>query len=121
MRAGTDGGRMATHGLQHPLGGRRRHERHQPALVGHVERIEAQQFAGGGHRLGHRNGRFVDLDAHAGVQGDLVQRGGQPAAGQIAKAMDVGAGGEHGFDQSGQRGTIALQRPLETAAPRGPT
>ena len=90
-----------------------RHEGHQPPLVGHVERIEAQQLAGRGHRLGHRDGRLVDLDAHPGVQGDFVQCGGQPAAGQIAEAVDVGPRGQHGLHQTGQRRTVAFQNAVE--------
>ena len=48
------------------------------------------------------------------VEGDFVEGGGQSAAGQIAQAMNCSVGGKHGFDQSGQRGAIALEIALES-------
>ena len=46
----------------------------QPALVGDVERVEAEEAAGGAHVVGHRDVALADLDADPGRAGDLVQR-----------------------------------------------
>ena len=61
-----------------------RDEGDQLALVGDIERIEAEQFAGRRHLPLDRQRVFLDADADARLMGDLVQRRGQAAARRVA-------------------------------------
>ncbi|GAA3028338.1 hypothetical protein GCM10020000_01040 [Streptomyces olivoverticillatus] len=65
-------------------------EGQQPALVGHVQRVEAEEATGVGDGLRHRDARFGEDDAGARGGGDLVQGGGHSAAGGVAQGMQVG-------------------------------
>jgi hypothetical protein len=64
-----------------------RDERRQPAFGGHVERVQHQKLAGPGYRPGDANLPLRQLDAHPGVQGDLVHRRGLPAPAQVTEAV----------------------------------
>ncbi len=77
-----------------------RHDRHQPTLVGDLQWVEPHQGAGAAHGVGHRHGELVDLDAHTGRSGDLVECGGEPAASGVAQGVDVDAGIEQGGHES---------------------
>ena len=68
-----------------------RHEGHQPALVGHVQRVQPEEPAGVGDGVRYRHGPLGEHDAGAGGGGDLVQRGGEPAAGGVAQHVHVRA------------------------------
>jgi len=71
---------MGTHGGQQLVGHLGRADGDELAFVGHVQRVQAQQFAGGFHLWQHRNGRFLNHHADLRLRGDLVERGRQPAA-----------------------------------------
>jgi hypothetical protein len=62
------------------------------ALVGHVQRVQAQQFAGGLHLGQHRNVRLLNHHAHLRLARDFVERGGQSAARGVAQHMQGGWG-----------------------------
>jgi len=82
------------------VGAFRGDEGHEAALVGDVHRVEAEQFAGGAHRAGHRQRPFLHLDAHCGGLGDLVEHRGEAAAGGVAQGVHGrAAGGVHGRDE----------------------
>ena len=59
------------------------------ALVRHVERIEAEDFARAAHLFLDRDAHFVQQEADAGLRGDLVQAAGDAAAGRIAQHVDA--------------------------------
>ena len=116
------GGRMAAQDRQGPLGGRGRHEGHQPALVGHVERVEPQQLARPGHRLATREWPLRPTRCPPGRPGRSrsaprpVRRGSDRGG----SAMSAPAA-SRAADQAGQRRTVALQGPFKLRALRGPT
>ena len=80
------------HYLERGVGLRGWDEDGEAAFVGDVERIEAEDFARALHCLLHGNQSLFQLDADIAVGGDLVQRRGETAAGQIAQAMDFDSG-----------------------------
>src|SRR5690606_23571700 len=57
---------------------------HEPALARHVQRIQAEQFAGAADDREDRDGAFVDRDRDPGAAGDLVEYGRDPAPGGVA-------------------------------------
>ena len=95
--------RMGAHRRQYALGIGRGTDRDQLALVGNIQRIEAEELAGGGHHGLHRNRLLVEHHADAGVAGDFVQRRRQAAARRVAQAAQAGAGGQHRGDQAVER------------------
>ena len=91
-------------------------EGHHAALAGHVERIQSQQLTGPRHGLVHRHGGLVHLEAHPGIERELVERGGQPSARGIAQAVHLHARLEEGRHQRGERGAVTLHGRLELEA-----
>jgi hypothetical protein len=92
---------------------------HQLALVGHVQRVQAQQFAGGGHLGLHGNVGLAQQHAHLRLARDFVERGGQAAARGVAQHMQqrgVGQRLQHRLHQGvqgravGDDGGLELQR-----------
>ncbi len=57
----------------------------EAAFVGAVEGVEAEEVAGRRHRGRNGEGLLVDLDADLGGRGDLVERGGDSAAGGVPR------------------------------------
>ena len=112
MRAALARARGA-HGLQHGFGVGLRHEGDQLALVGDVQRVEAQHLAGGLHGRLDRDLALVERDADLGRDRQLVEHGGQPAARGVAQAVDVGRDGQHGRDHAVERRGVADDGRLE--------
>ena len=79
------------------------------AFVGHVERIQPEQFAGGGHLRQHGNVGLTQQHAHLGLACDLIERGGQTAARGVAQHMEqrgVRQCLQHGLHQRVQGGAV---------------
>ena len=105
--------RMCTHRRQQRRRVRAGANGNQLALVGHVERVQPQQFAGGGdHRL-DRNCALSQHHADTGLAGNFVQGGGEAAARRVAQAADVGTRGQHRCDQAVQRRGVGNNRGVE--------
>ena len=104
---------VGAHGGQHAFGGFSGAEAHQLTFVGDVERVQAEDFAGGADRFAHRQAAFFDHQSDAGLAGNFVQRGGQAAAGGVAQYVDVRLGGEDGRHQAVQRRRVGLDGGLE--------
>ena len=85
----------------------------QLALVGHVERVQSQQFAGGCHYRFDRNRALLQHHADPGLAGNFVQGGGEAAARGVAQAADVGARCQHRCDQAVQRRGVGNNRGVE--------
>ena len=104
---------MGSHGLQDGVGILGVDNDQADSLVGHVERVEAKEFAGRLGRVGNREAR-LQLDPHPSRGGDLVQGTGDASAGRVAQDVDaLGSDGEQGLGQSAQGGRVALQVGLE--------
>ncbi len=99
--------RVGTHRLQDGLGLGGRHEGDEPALVGDVQRVEAQESAGVRDRLGDGDGAFTQPDSGAGGAGDLVEGGAETAPGGVAQHVDVRGDGQHGGHQVTQGRRVA--------------
>src|SRR5579872_4449678 len=67
----------------------RSYEGYEAALVGYVQRIEAQQFARTAHLIAHFDCTFVDNQVQPGRFGDLHQCARQPAPREVSKAVYV--------------------------------
>ena len=61
------------------------HDGDELALVGHVERIDAEQLAGRRHRRPHGQGRLLQDHGQVAVTGQLVADRAHPAPGRIAQ------------------------------------
>jgi hypothetical protein len=71
------------------LRGPGRHEGHQPALVGHVHRVDAEDLRRAGDVGPHGHVGLTDEDGDPGGPGELVEDRGDPAARRVAQAADV--------------------------------
>ena len=60
---------MASQGLERPVGAAWRNHGQQPPLAGHVERVEAQQFAGRSDLAANRNVILAKPDFDGGIGG----------------------------------------------------
>ena len=89
---------------------------HELALVGDVERVQAEHLAGGAHRARDRDRLLAQLDAHAGRGGDLVERRGQAAARRVAQDAHVRAGRDDRGHQPVQRLRVRGDLDLEVQA-----
>ncbi len=79
-----------------------------------MQRIQAEQLAGGRDGRRDRDGRLLEDDADAGGLRDLVEGGGEAAAGGVAHRVQRAAGGvHHRADQAvqgaGVRGDVGLE------------
>ena len=83
------------HGREHALAGRRRHRRGERSLAGQVERVEPEQLGGAPHLGPQRQSALVELDAAGRCGRELVENGGEPAAGYVPHRSDLGTGVEH--------------------------
>ena len=92
--------RVGAHGGEQGLGVPRRADGEELALVGDVERVDAEQLAGGGDLAAHGDGRFLQAHAGAALVGDLVERGGEAAARGIAEDVEVGDLRDHVGDEA---------------------
>ena len=104
---------MGAHGGQNARGLIGWHDRDQFALVRHIERVEAKQFAGAAHDFAHRDGRFVEFEPDLRLRGDFVQRAAQAAPCRVSHTADTGGRIQHVPHQGVQRGGIALHRSVE--------
>ncbi|VTR69480.1 hypothetical protein DESC_740219 [Desulfosarcina cetonica] len=101
-------GRLPYH-RQQPLGLIGRHEGQQLALVGHIKRIEAEQFANPGHRRFDWQATFMDADADSRFLGNFVKRGAHPAPRGVAQDMDLASTGQHVGDHVVERCRVGCQ------------
>ena len=76
-----------------------RHDRDDLALVGDVQRVDAEQVAGAVDRRVDRQRRLVEHDGEAGVAGQLVADRADAAAGRVAQPAGAGRGGEQRLDE----------------------
>ena len=113
MIAASRAARMRAHHGEQPRGVFRRADRDQLALVGHVERIEPEELAGGVDLRLHRDRGLADQHADVRLAGELVQRGAEAAARGIAQAADRRHRLDHRGHQAVQRGRVGLDRRLE--------
>ncbi len=107
--------RVAPHRGEHGGGGLGRDRGDELAFVGHVQRVQAEQFAGRLDLRQHGDRGLVEIDADARLLRDLVERGCQAAARRVAQHVHaaLGGGGEHGRDQVVQRRGVRDDRGLE--------
>ena len=96
----------------------RRDDGEQLALVGGVERIEAQHRAGRGHAPPHGYAALVELDAQARALRELAERRRDAAARGIAQHAHLGPGLEQRPDEGTQRRAVALNLAAEHTAAR---
>ena len=93
------------------LGG---HEKDSLALIGHIHRVEPQQFAGRLHLKPHRQTGLVDGHPHARRLRNLIQRRSQPATRGVAHCMYCGSSRiQHLGNHAVQRRAIAADLALE--------
>jgi len=62
------------------------------ALVGHIERVQAQYLARPPHGVANRDANFVQSDSNLRLGGNLVQRTSQDRRAWVAKDMHIVAG-----------------------------
>lgn len=74
------------------------------ALVGDVDGIEAEEFAGGLHLGVDGQGGLVNGDADVGRCGDFIQCGGEAAAGGVAHGVDIWADDSENAGDEGIKG-----------------
>ena len=58
-------------------------------FVGDVQRIDAEDLAGGAHGLGQRHLHLVQHHTYAALLGHLVQRAGEAAARRVLHGVDA--------------------------------
>ena len=80
-----------------------RHDRHQLPLVGHVERIDAEQVAGRVHRRVDGQLRLVEHHREVRRLGQLVAHGAEPAAGGVAHPAGARRRDQQVVDQVAER------------------
>src|SRR5208282_4292902 len=77
---------------------------------------EAEDLACPPHVLPDGDAAFVDADSQVGGPGDLVQGAGQPAAGEIAQAVDLEPRPQQASHEIGEGRAVALDPRLEFQA-----
>ena len=112
-QGGRAAGRSAGEDLEGAVGLGGGEEADEAALVGDVERFEAEDFAGAADEFGDGHGGFVDGQGELGGLGDFHEGGGETAAGEIAQAVELEAGGEEGLHGGNERGAVALDGAFE--------
>jgi len=88
---GANSGFMRSHNLQCALCVLAGDKRNESSFARDVQRIQPQYLAGGVDVFADRKMFFLDADSQFGGVRDFIQRTGQAAAGEIAKAMDFHA------------------------------
>ena len=73
--------------------------RHELSLVGHVERVDAEQFAGGRHGGTDGKGGLVQHDGQVAVPGQFVADRAHPAPGGVAQPTGGRGGGQQALHQ----------------------
>ena len=97
----------------------RRHDGDKLPFVGHVERVDAQQLAGGGDGGQDRQRFLVEDHGEVGVTGQLVADGAHAPAGGVAQPAGVGGSCQEILDQSVQRGRVRRDVRLQSQVPAG--
>lgn len=105
--------RVRAHGGEQPFGIGLGADRVELALVGDIERVEAQELAYAQDLVANRHRRFPEPKADPRFVRDLVQGRGEAAPGRIAQRVEVGHGFEHRRDQPVQRRTVGPELGLE--------
>src|ERR1039458_4112796 len=105
--------RVGAHDLQRALRFPLRHEGGEPALAGDLQRIEAEDLTCGADVFANRDELLLDVDGKVGGFGAFVEHAGQPAAGEVAQAVDFHARAQELQDGLGERGGVAFDCALE--------
>src|SRR5579863_858765 len=87
------------HHFESLLGLRCRDKHRKTAFIRHVQRIEAENFAGALNNFIDRNRDFFQIDADLAVASNLVQGRRQAATGQVAQAVNLDSGIQECFDR----------------------
>src|ERR1017187_6789335 len=107
-----DGGlgaeRMPAHGGEDCIGRGRRDDGDELPLVGYIQRVQAQNFAGPAHSVVYGEGCFADGDAGVRLYRDFIERAGEAAARGIAHHADIAGRSQDGSDQRVERRGVAL-------------
>ena len=97
----------------------RRHHGDELPLVGHVEGVDPEQLASGGHGGLDRQRFLVEDHREVGIAGQLVADGAHASAGGVAQPAGVRCGGEQVFDESVQRSRVGRDVRLQGQVPTG--
>ncbi len=98
-----------THRGQHRVGGRGRDDRDELALVGHVERVQAEQLARGPDRARDRDRRLVERPCPRWTPAAIsLSADGEAAARGVAQHVDVGLDRERS-PRPGRRGAAVSE------------
>ena len=76
-----------------------RHDSDHLALVGDVQRVDAQEIARADHGRGDGKARLVEDDRQVGVPGELVADRANATPGRVAQPTRAGGGGEERLDE----------------------
>jgi hypothetical protein len=94
----------------------RRDKGNEAPLVGDLQRIQPQHFAGGVNVLADGNGLLLNGDFHARIPGNFVQRARQAAARQIAETVNFNSRLQQRQHRLGHRRGIAFNRAFKFQA-----
>src|ERR1017187_48767 len=108
--------RMAAHGGERGFGRGYRDDGDELSLVGYIQRVQAQNFAGPAHAVVYDEGRFADGDARVRLHRDFIERAGEAAARGIAHHADIAGRSQDGSHQRVERRGVALDRAFEFEA-----
>src|SRR5262245_20163391 len=101
------------HELKSPLEIGWSKKRDKAALVGNIERIQAEDLASPSDFFGYWNLGFVDVDLDFAGLSDLVQCAGESPACQVAQAVDLNSFVKQRKHQVCKRSTVTPDRAFE--------
>lgn len=104
---------MGLHGGQGGIDLLDRDDGHEPALVGDVEGIDAEQVAGAEHHGTHGQTFLLEHHPDAGALGQLVADRADAATGGVTHPPGARGGGEQIRDDRGERGRVGGNVRLE--------
>src|ERR1017187_3270364 len=106
--------RVLTHALDNFIRCFSGNDRDQLALVGHVERIESQYFAGALDSFADWNSALLQQHSDLQLDGNFIQGGSYAAASWIAQAADSGdVLAAHHFTRAMESPALAFNRPFK--------
>ena len=88
-------------------------DRDDLALVGDVQRVDAEEVARAEHGRGDREARLVEHDGQVGVAGELVADRADATTGRVAQPARAGRGGEERLDEPVDRRGVGADVGLE--------